>query len=124
MRATCFHRHNRGSQRRNLNQNHNDHTAIRAVFSCPSRLTRRKTVADAGRDPRTKNVIEEDPNMKRDWLKSLGIGAKDTLDKIMAENGKDIRYSPVARSYRQKSVHPVFSAYQCCFPQYVNPSDS
>ena len=28
--------------------------------------------------------------MKRDWLKSLGIEDKDTLDKIMAENGKDI----------------------------------
>ena len=49
------------------------------------------------------------PEISREWDYKKNYPL--TPDKIPAHTGK-------------KSVHPVFSAYQYCFPQNTNPSDS
>ena len=48
-----------------------------------------KLRAAGGGDPRTKKRSWERDGMKRDFLEALGL-EKETVDKIMAENGADL----------------------------------
>ena len=52
-------------------------------------LDRPEVVKLGGGDPRTKKRSWERDGMKRDFLEALGL-EKETVDKIMAENGTDL----------------------------------